>query len=83
MKKTLKISILILIILLFILMRSTCTGLWKERVSKFPSDFLSFPEINENQVTPMQIIEVLFRSKPDDYSKCIYIGFSGIIDSWR
>ncbi len=71
MKKPLKISIIATTILLaiLILMRSTCTGLWTERVFKIPSDFLSFSEMG--------------KSKPDDYTKCVYTGFSEMINSWK
>lgn len=63
-----KMTVIIIgiVVLILIGMRLSCTGLWKVRVSKIPSNLLFKKE-----------------GEPFDYTRCEYIGFSGVIENWK
>ncbi len=55
-------------------MNQTCTGLWKLEVSKIPCNFLNFSLISDSGRP---------NSDHDDYTKCVYVGFTGMIEKWK
>ncbi len=55
------VAVLLVVALCALYMRVSCKGLWEKQVSKIPTDFLSIFPKKEGQ--------------PDNYSKCVYVGF--------